>query len=305
MEQDFQREAEERQRRAESRIEQGIEATRFSIYLLALTAVFQGIVVYLGGSIGLLADTLHNLGDALTALPLWFAFALSRRHADTQFTYGYARSEDIAGILIVAVIVVTGIVTAYEAYIRFASPRVPSFLGWGIVAGAAGIIGNEAVAWYRIKVGREIGSLALITDGQHSRIDGLTSLVALLGLVGAVLGYPRADAAAALVITIFIFAIAAVSSKRVVFHLMDAVEPGQVERIQATATGVAGVQEAHNIRARWTGHRQLIELHVVVDGELPLRQAHEIGEQVRRAILREVDNVYDVLVHMDPEGAFD
>lgn len=301
----FEHEAAERHRLGEYRIARGIYATRVSIYILVVTALLQVVVVYLGRSVGLLADTLHNAADALTALPLWFAFALSRRRADSRFTYGYSRFEDLAGVLIVFIIVVTGFATAYQGLQRLQTPLVPSYLGWGIAAGILGIIGNETVAAYRIRVGREIGSLALITDGEHSRIDGLTSLAALLGLIGAALGYPRADAAAALVITVFIFGIAVVSTKKIVLHLVDAVEPGQVERVQAAIQRIGGIQEAHNIRARWTGHRQLIELHVVVDGDMPLRQAHDIGEEVRRVILAEVDNVYDVLVHMDPEGAPD
>ncbi len=136
-------------------------------------------MVLISGSVALLADTIHNFSDALTAVPLWIAFALGRRAASRRYTYGYGRAEDVAGVVIVGMIFFSALVAAYESYQKIVNPQPLSNLGWVMVAAVVGFLGNEAVAIFRIRIGREIGSAALIADGQHARVDGITSLAVL------------------------------------------------------------------------------------------------------------------------------
>src|SRR5690348_851185 len=168
----------------------GIRAVKISLLVLGITAVAQIAVVAISGSIALVADTIHNFSDALTAVPLWIAFALSNKAANRRYTYGFGRVEDLAGLFVVAMITLSAIIAGYEAIQRLVHPQPIQNLGWVALAGLAGFVGNEWVALYRIRVGRRIGSAALVADGLHARTDGFTSLAVLVGAGGVALGFP-------------------------------------------------------------------------------------------------------------------
>jgi cation efflux family protein len=153
--------------------DRGIWAIKWSFVILAITAALQFAVVILSGSVALLADTIHNIGDAVTAVPLWIAFRLARRKPSQHFTYGLGRVEDLAGVAIVGIILSSAIVAGWEAVNRLIHPQ-PITLLWAVAAaGAVGFLGNELCAIYRIRVGREIDSAALIAGlpRAHGRAD--------------------------------------------------------------------------------------------------------------------------------------
>ena len=171
----------------------GVRALKISLFALLGTTILQLVIFLISGSVALLADTIHNFADALTAVPLWIAFVLARRAATKHYNFGFGRAEDLAGLFIVAVVALSAIVAGYEAINRLFHPTTLHNLGWVIVAGAIGFVGNELVAIYRIRVGRQIGSAALVADGVHARLDGFTSLSVVLGAVGVMIGLPLAD----------------------------------------------------------------------------------------------------------------
>src|SRR5712691_5006697 len=168
----------------------GLWALKWSFGGLMATALLQAVVVALSGSVALLADTIHNFADAATAIPLGVAFMLVRRGATRRFTYGLGRVEDLAGLMIVATITASALVASYEAIRRLVQPQAVEMLWAVMVASVIGFVGNEAVAVFRIRVGRQIGSAALVADGYHARIDGWTSLAVLVGAIGVWAGYP-------------------------------------------------------------------------------------------------------------------
>jgi cation diffusion facilitator family transporter len=151
---------------------EGLWALKWSFFVLIATALLQVAVVMISGSVGLLADTIHNFGDAATAIPLGIAFLFARRRPNKRFTFGYGRVEDLAGVTIVFVILFSAIVAGYESIDRFFHPHDISHLEAVAVASVIGFLGNEGVAIFRIRVGRRIGSAALIADGHHARVDG-------------------------------------------------------------------------------------------------------------------------------------
>jgi cation diffusion facilitator family transporter len=275
---------------------------KVSLVALGATALFQVVIVLISGSVALLADTIHNFSDALTAVPLWFAFILSRRMATRRYTYGFGRAEDIAGVVIVLMILLSAIIAGYESYQKFIDPRPISNVAWVIVAAIVGFLGNEAVASFRIRIGREIGSAALIADGQHARVDGFTSLAVLVGAIGSILGYSLVDPIIGLLITIAILFIVRDTAVSMWHRLMDAVDPAEVDKIEAAAAGVAGVQSVQEVRARWVGHALSTELHIVVDEDLPTRESHLIAEEVRHALFHAQPRLALVTVHVDPCG---
>jgi cation diffusion facilitator family transporter len=280
----------------------GIWALKVSLLGLGLTAAFQVVVFLISGSVGLLADTIHNASDALTAVPLWIAFALGKRHPTERYTYGYGRAEDIAGAVVVLMIAASALAAAYESVQRLISPSIPTNLLWVAMAALVGFIGNEAVATFRIRVGNEIGSAALLADGQHARIDGLTSLAVLLGVLGVWLGFPLADPIVGIVITIAILFIVKDTAMVIWNRIMDAVDPEIASAIYHAASSVAGVEEVHDVRVRWLGHRLETELHIMVNEDLPTKESHRIAEEVRHALFHAQPRLAMVNVHVDPCG---
>jgi cation diffusion facilitator family transporter len=283
---------------------EGIRALQISLVGLLATAIFQGLIAVAGGSAGLLAETIHNFADAFTAIPLWIAFVLARRVANRRFTYGYGRAEDVAGVVVLLFVVFSAGLAAYESYQKLIAPVTPTLIVWGILAAVVGIFGNELVARYKINVGKRIGSASLVAEGRHSRIDGLTSLAAGIGLIGAWFGFPLADPIAGLVITVFILGILWEIGRDIVSRLMDAIEPETIDQIEKIAAGVSGVKRVHDVKARWLGHAVTVELHITVDGTLTVIQGHAIGEEVREELLEHIPRLTEAIVHTDPVEAF-
>lgn len=283
-----------------------VRAIWVSVAGLGLTALFQLAIVAVTGSAGLFADALHNVGDVAGTAALWIGFRLSRRPASDRFTYGWRRAEDLAGLFIVLAIIVSALLAGWDS-IRALLDEGHTVRNIGAAFGAAlvGAVGNEAVAIYKIRVGRRIDSAPLIADGQHARVDGLVSLGAAVGVVGVWLGVPIADPLAGLAITGAIVWILVRTSRDVLIRNLDAVDPGIVARIREVALAVDGVLDVHDVRARHAGRSLLVQVHVDVDGDLSLRDAHAIGEEVRHDLVHEFDALHAIDVHLDPHGAED
>ncbi|MGI8807188.1 MAG: cation diffusion facilitator family transporter [Acidimicrobiales bacterium] len=279
---------------------QGVRALKISLIGLAATAVVQLVVAVVSGSVALLGDSLHNVADALTALPLWLAFSLGRRAANRRFTYGYGRAEDVAGIFVVVMIALSGVVAAWEAIDRLRHPRDVDHLGWVMGAAIIGMIGNEAVAAYRIRVGRRIGSASLVADGLHARSDGLTSLAVLVGAIGVAAGWEWADPAVGLAISAAILVVLVQAGRSVGERLMDAVDPDLVARAEAVTAGIPDVQEVTELRMRWLGHRLQAEVRVTVDRDLDVATAHLIADRVEEALMSELPLLSGAIVHVNP-----
>jgi cation diffusion facilitator family transporter len=279
--------------------QRGIWAIKWSFVLLAVTAVFQIIVVAISGSVALLADTIHNFADATTAIPLWIAFRLARWKPTETFTYGYGRVEDLAGIVIVAIILFSAIVAGYEAIDRIFHPQPIGALMWVAIAGLIGFIGNEAVAVFRIRVGREINSAALIADGYHARTDGLTSLAVIAGATGVWLGFPLADPIVGLLITIAIFGIVWQSAKSVLTRMLDGVEPGLVAEIRHSAEHVKDIREILDVKARWLGHKLHTDVAILIDGGASMNEADKISSALKKELFAHIPvlTVANVRVH--------
>lgn len=281
----------------------GMRALWVSLAVLGVTAVAQAVVVVLSGSVALLGDTVHNAADALTAVPLGIAFVLGRRAATRRFTYGYGRAEDLAGIAIVLTIAASAAFAGWTAIDRLLDPRPVTHVPAVAVAALVGFAGNEWVARYRIRVGRDIGSAALVADGLHARTDGFTSLAVLLGAGGSALGWQLADPIVGLAITAAIALVLRDAAREVFRRVLDAVDPALVDRAERALREVEGVQAVGELRLRWIGHRLRAEVAVVVDGEVTVRQAHAIAVDAEHALLHAVPRLTAALVHADPTPA--
>ncbi|HEX6553981.1 MAG TPA: cation diffusion facilitator family transporter [Ktedonobacteraceae bacterium] len=280
----------------------GLRAVQISTAGMFLVAAIQFAIAAIGGSAGLFADALHNLGDVLTTVALWIAFVLSNRAANHRYTYGYYRAEDLAGIFIVLVIIASAVAGAVESIQKLTTGSVPTQLYLSMAAALIGVAGNEILAQYKISVGKRINSVPLMADGQHSRIDGLTSLAAFIGLVGVALGFPLADPIAGLVITAVILTVVYSTTRSVLQRLLDAVDPRLIPSILSIASKVPGVEAVTEPRARWIGHTLHVTLNIEVDPELKLADAHAIAEEVRHRLVHEVKGLSEAIIHTDPSS---
>ncbi len=281
----------------------GIRAVKVSLAALGVTALLQVAIVVASGSVALLSDTIHNFSDALTAIPLWIAFSLSRRTATRRYTYGLGRAEDLAGLFVVAVIAISAVVAAAEAIDRLIRPVPVSHLGWVAVAGIVGFVGNELVALYRIRVGRRIGSAALHADGMHARADGLTSLAVVLGAIGVALGFPAADPVIGLLIAAAILVVMVVAAREVFARLLDSVDPALVDTAYHTLEDHPGVLGVQRVRMRWVGLRLDADIELDVDPQLTLRQAHELAHDAEHALTHAIPKLDTAVVHAYPAHA--
>jgi cation diffusion facilitator family transporter len=280
--------------------ERGLWAIKWSFVGLLGTAALQLVVVFISGSVALLADTIHNFGDAATAIPLAIAFWFARKQPSERFTFGYGRVEDLAGLAIVATILTSALIAGYESIERLLHPQDISRLWTVAAASIIGFLGNEAVAIFRIRVGREINSAALIADGYHARVDGWTSLAVLVGATGVWLGYPLADPIVGLLITAAIFGIVLQSGKSIFFRMLDGAESGVIDELRHAAEHVPQVKEVTEVRARWLGHRLHAELNIAVDPRLTIAQAHAVAAEVRHRLLHHLNYLSLVVIHVDP-----
>ena len=279
---------------------QGIRAVKVSLLGLGVTALLQLAVVMVSGSVALLADTVHNFSDALTAFPLWIAFALARRRPSARFTYGYGRAEDLAGLFIVAMIVLSAVVAGVESVRRLLDPVPVANLAWVAVAGLVGFVGNELVAVYRIRVGRRIGSAALVADGMHARADGLTSLAVLIGALGVAAGVPLADPVIGLLITVAILVVLRGALRDVFRRLMDGVEPALVHRAERALAEVPGVLSVRRVRMRWVGHALHADAELDIDAATSLFDAHRIAHDGEHALTGALPQLAEAVMHAYP-----
>ncbi|MFC6706624.1 cation diffusion facilitator family transporter [Flexivirga alba] len=278
----------------------GRRALWISLVALAATAILQAVVVVFTGSIALLGDTLHNVADAATAIPLLIAFWLAKRPANDRYTYGYGRAEDLAGLFVVAMITLSSVLAGWEAISRLLNPHDVSHLWAVAAAGVIGFAGNELVARYRIRVGRQIGSAALVADGLHARTDGFTSLAVVVGAAGVAAGLPWADPVIGLVIAMAILGVLRSAVKQVGARLMDAVDPDLVAHAREVILDTQGVIGVRSVRLRWIGHTLHAEADVTIADDIFAETAHDTAHRVERRLTTQIPRLTAALIHVSP-----
>jgi cation diffusion facilitator family transporter len=252
---------------------------------LGATGLIELLLALVTGSVGLLGDAIHNLSDVSTSAVVFLGFRLSRRPPTDKYPYGLERAEDLAGVGIAVVIWASAIFAGAESIRKLIEHGHTTHLAAGIAGAALGIVGNQVVARYKLRVGRRIKSATLIADARHSWLDALSSAGALAGLVAVALGQPWGDPVAGLAVTLFICHVGYEVTKDVVQRLADSVDPEVITTAEAAAGSVPGVIHAH-ARARWTGRTLRVEIEGWVDPDLPARDADALGRLVAGEISR-------------------
>lgn len=254
---------------------------------LAVTGLIELVIALVSGSVALLGDALHNLSDVSTSVLVFIGFRASREAATARYPYGYERAEDLAGIGVAAVIWASAAVAGFESVNKLIHHGTTQHVGWGVGAAAAGIVGNQLVARYKLVVGRKIQSATLIADAKHSWLDALSSAGAMLGLLGVAVGWSWADAVAGLLVTGFICHVGWEVSSDIAHRLLDGVDPAIVATAEATAARTEGVLHAH-ARARWTGRTLRVEVEGWVQATTTVADADRIGRLVADRLATEL-----------------
>jgi cation diffusion facilitator family transporter len=254
---------------------------------LAATGLVELLLAILTGSVGLLGDAIHNLSDVSTSAVVFLGFRLSKTPASERYPYGLERAEDLAGIGIAVVIWASAVFAGVESIHKLIEHGHTTHVGWGIVGAVIGILGNQMVARYKLRVGKRIGSATLVADAKHSWLDALSSAGALVGLVAVALGQRWGDPVAGLAITLFICHVGYEVTSDVVHRLADGVDPQVIHVAEATAGSVPGVVHAH-ARARWSGRTLRVEIEGWVDPDLSARESDSLGRQVAAAIAEQM-----------------
>ena len=265
-----------------------------SLGLLA-TSAFELLITVLSGSVALLSDALHNLGDVFTTIGVYFGFRASRKPPTGRYTYGYGRAEDLAGIVILLAIWTSAGLAGWQSYDKLVSGRGTTHLTLGMLAAAIGIVGNQLVARYKLRVGREIKSAPLIVDARHSWLDAIASAGALVGLIGVAAGFRIADPIAGFAITLLIIHIGIDATKDVWSRLMDENDEEVAEAVRTVAQEVPGVVEVRNVRARWLGREVEARVLVRLPAAMTFGQAHDVAHRVQEAVRARVPDVREVL----------
>jgi cation diffusion facilitator family transporter len=259
-----------------------------------MTGCAELAISLVSGSVGLLGDALHNLADVSTSLVVFLGFRISRRRATAAHPYGYERAEDLAGLGVAAVVWASAVFAASVSIHKLTEHGRTSNVALGVAAATVGILGNQLVARYKLRVGRRISSATLVADGQHSWLDALSSAGALLGLVGVAAGWAWADGVAGLVVTGFIVHVGWELTAEIVVHLMDGVDPSLIASAERAALTVAGVEHVH-IRSRWLGRSLIIEVEGFAAASATVAAADALGRQVEQATLAAVPECTAVL----------
>lgn len=265
-----------------------IRTVWLALAALGITTVLQIIIFVASGSVALLADTVHNLGDALNSIPLLIAFYLARRPANRRYTYGYNRAEDVAGIFIVISIAFSAAYILWESVQKLINPQPLDNLGWVAAAAIIGFVGNETVALLQIRVGRRIASEAMIADGLHARTDGLTSLAVLIAAGGAALGFPIIDPIIGILIGITIVFITRDATIAIWHRLMDAVDPQLTRKAEQIIGEHPDVRNIHRLQLRWLGHDLYAEIVLELDSHLSLIESEAVLDHVRHHLYHDL-----------------
>jgi cation diffusion facilitator family transporter len=276
-------------------------------YVGAAINVFQTVIKIsfgiLGQSAALIADGIHSLSDLLSDLLVIIAVKLGSREADYEHPYGHRRFETIATVILGVSLVVIGGGVTWSVMNRMAHPEhlpVPNLIGMGIAA--LSIFINEGLYQYTKRIARKTRSKLLLANAWHQRSDAISSIVVLFGIGAVILGYPLADAIAAIVVALMVAKIGLNLVLESIKELVDtSLPPKLVAEIRKAIMSIDGVEGIHLLRTRQMGEDALIDAHIIVDPRITVSEGHSIGDTVRDELISRFDDIMDVLVHVDPE----
>lgn len=260
---------------------------------LGVTGLVELTLAIVTGSVALLGDALHNLSDVSTSAVVFAGFRISKRPPTRRYPYGYERAEDLAGLGVALVIWASAVFAGVESYRKLVGHGHTRNVYIGMAGAVLGIIGNQLVARYKLRIGRRINSTTLVADAKHSWLDALSSAGALAGLALVAAGYRWGDPIAGFAVTLFILHVGWEVSGELLHHLMDGVDAEHLDAAIAAANTVDGVRKV-SVRGRWTGRSLILDITGTVDPTTTTCDADRIGHAVREAVFEAVEEARTV-----------
>jgi len=277
---------------------------RSVVFLIIVNAALFA-VKFAGGVLGkshaLIADSFHTASDILTSLAVLAGFKYASVPPDARHPYGHGKAESVAAKIVSLILIALGLKVIYDSSTvlllhKFQTPR--NIALWAVILSIAV---KEAQYRYAMRYGKKIQSSLLVADAWHHRSDAFSSVAALIGIAGARFGLRALDPVAGLVIGAFVIKIGCGIFHKALDELLDGALPSKITgRIGKTALRTEGVRKVAVLKARKIGLEILVDMTIEVDKDMTVEEAHLITAKVRRAIFKEVSNVKDVLIHVEP-----
>ncbi len=268
--------------------------------VLGVAKIVVGVVA---SSQALIADGIHSLSDLATDFLVLFAAKHAHRQADDEHPYGHGRIETVATVVLGVSLVAVAVGISYDAVRRLMAPELLLHPGWlALLVAVISVFSKELIYQYTARAARRLRSKMLHANAWHSRSDAISSIIVVIGVIATMLGYPSFDALAAVAVALMVARIGWDLLWKSLQELIDtALDPERVEAIRETIMAVDGVRTCHMLRTRHSGSDALVDVHILVDAALSVSEGHQIGEAVRWRLIKTIDDVSDVTVHIDPE----
>ena len=288
-------------------IDESAAIRKMSFVSVAGNAVLSGFKFFAGvtGNSGaMISDSIHSFSDVITTLIAWIGVKASKKEADAAHPYGHERIECIASLLLGIVLLGTGLGVGQVGLENIFSGNyqalaVPSAIA--LVAAVVSIVSKEAMYWYTRYYANLIHSSAFLADAWHHRSDAFSSIGSLIGIAGAMMGYPVLDSVASVVICLFIVKASYDILKDGVVKLLDTSCGESYDKKMADyISGQEGVVCVDSLRSRMFGNKVYIDLEIQVDGEKSLREAHQVAEQIHDDVEKTFPDVKHIMIHLNP-----
>lgn len=269
--------------------------------ILSLLKLLAGVF---GRSMAMLSDAIHSLSDVFSTIIVIIGVKMAKKEEDSDHQYGHDRMESLASLALGAILFLTGALLIYEGIKKIYLGEEISTPGTiALIAAVVSIVAKEGMYWYTKKAADRIHSDALRADAWHHRSDALSSVGSLIGVAGAMLGVKILDPVMAGIIGLVIIKVAYDIVKEAVDKMVDkACDDETVKAMKELVLSVEGVQGLDLIKTRMFGTKMYVDIEISADGNLLLRQSHEIAEMVHDNIEREFPDVKHCTVHVNPAG---
>ena len=280
-------------------LKKGEDAARLSTIVVLALSILRGVVSVASGSIALLAGTIDSFSDVFSSIAVWAGLNIAKKKPTERFPYGYYKAETFALLMVSLILIASSILIMWDSFQKFFEVYIISFSDLALVVSALSAIVYYLLAKYKMRIGRKIGSQALISEGLHSMIDVYTSVLVFVGVFLGVLGYPFGEALIGFMIGLYVLIRGLLFGKDAALVLMDvSPSPQRVKEMREIAENVRGVKGTHEIRLRKSGPVFFGEMHVELQEGLSLEKAHAISEEVEAKIKEHFKDLELVTVHV-------
>jgi len=282
-----------------SRFRQGEKAAKLSAIILLALGTLKGIVAIVSGSVALLAGTIESFSDVFSSIAVWAGLKIAKKKPTERFPYGYYKAETFALLIVSLIIVASSILIMFESSQKFFEANIISFSDLALAAAALSAVIYYLLAKYKERIGRQVGSQALISEGLHSMVDVYTSVLVFIGVFLAIFGYQVVEAIIGLAISVYVLIRGLSFGKDAVLVLMDvSPSPQRVKEMKEIALSVHGVEGIHDIRLRKSGPVFFGEMHVELQEGLSLEKAHAMSEEIETRTKERFKDLELVTVHV-------